>query len=143
VTTPTKIPTWLQQHLEQLGQWNDDSVFRRARTVLCRTCGAPVARGLDGDVCALAAVADLTPLNQLGELTMILTGRATYDLCWRNSRYEIDRRDQWAIQARPPGRPNHVVAEHQCGNPIPTEHVTPYPQAPTTRAVVGSDKPPY
>lgn len=112
----TTIPTWLRQHLEATGLWNTDGVSRTARPTSCRKCGAIVMRGLDDRVAGLVATADPTPITPLGEALAQLDGRWTYRLSWRAGHYELDDRDEWAIQARPAGTVE-VLAQHRCHSP--------------------------
>ena len=113
------IPAWLQTHLETTGAWNGDGVSRAARPARCRSCGRVVLRGLDADRAALPVSADPQPLNQLGEVLTLTTGRHTYDLEWRNGRYELNPRRAAHITNSPPNSSpdKSVVAEHQCGRP--------------------------
>jgi len=114
------IPAWLQPILEARGAWNGDGVSRRAHAITCR-CGQTVIRGLDADRAALPISADPQPLNQLGEVLTLTTGRHTYDLEWRNGRYELNPRRAAHIANSPPNSSpdTSVVAEHQCGRSAP------------------------
>lgn len=132
------MPDWLRRHLEASGHLSPDGVTRAARTTHCRRCGAVVMRGLDGDKAAFPATVDPEPLTALGEVLALLAGRGTYELRWVGHRYELDARDQWQIQGRPPAE-IHAVAEHACGSGLtaagyrpddPTPPPTEYPDDP-------------
>ncbi len=127
------IPTWLQPILEDLGRLDIDGVSRH-----CRTCGHVTIRGLDEDRAALAVTCDPHPLDGMGEVVALMTGRHTYRLVWRG-RYELDHRDQHRITGNPPGPGCHVVAEHRCHAPLlPT---IPTPTQPTPKEPARGDPP--
>lgn len=112
---------WLAQHLRDCGYANDDGIGRSARTGRCEQCRAEVVRGLDGDRCAMAAVADPHEIDALGEYLALRIGLITYSL--RNSYspkgkqiWVIDPRFQWEIAA---GDQRPVLAQHRCGLQIP------------------------
>lgn len=118
----TDMPAWLRQHLDDLGVTNSDGIGRTVRHRHCPTCHANVLTGLDADRCALPVTADPTPLDAVGELLAVTTGRATLDLTL--SPLRLDHRDRWRIRSR---RPAVVLAEHRCGQPLPAAS-TPPPQ---------------
>lgn len=89
---------------------------RAAHWTRCRRCAAVVLRGLDADRCALTAHTDPEPIDEIGELAAILTGRATYDRWQTNDRIELNRRNQSNIAGE---RRVDVVVEHVCGQRIP------------------------
>lgn len=124
------LAPWLLRHLETTGRANTDGISRTLTTGLCRTCQQPVVRGLDDDRCALPTTCDPQPVDELGELLALATGRGTYDLRRSAGRYQIDRRHQWRISGRRNDIP--VLAEHKCGAPLPTVEM-PIPE-PTTIA---------
>ncbi len=73
--------------------------------------------------------ADPTPLSRHGEIHAALTGRRIY-------RLDVDLRlwatDRWRITTDPlPG--DHLLAEHVCGQPIPSNWIAPEPPTPATR----------
>jgi hypothetical protein len=97
-----------------------DPISRSAKGYRCPKCHAFCMRGLDDEICAGLAVVDSRPLSAAGELWALLEGRATYDLAWRGSRYEIDFRYVDNVKGYPPGSRASVdvVCEHRCGKPI-------------------------
>lgn len=119
------IPAWLQRHLEATGQANPDGIARQVRTRACRRCGQTILAGLDADRGALAAEADPTPIDTLGEALALATGRATYDAVTAGGRLELDRRGQARVEAP---RKYPVLAEHRCGVPLPADHDPPTPR---------------
>lgn len=135
------IPGWLQQHLTDLGRWNADGVSRAVRARVCR-CGTRTLRALDDDICGLPVTVDPGPLDVLGEMQALISGRATYRLLHIANRWEIDRRTQFDIAAQPAGTVN-VLAAHQCGQPIAANG--PPTNNPRPRIAVRSDAscPPY
>lgn len=102
-------------------------------------------RGLDDERAAGTAVVDSRPLNAMGELIALLEGRATYDLAWRGSRYEIDFRYVENVKGNPPGsRPNvDVVCEHRCDQPI--TYIAPLRRggSPTWQAALSTEECPF
>ena len=98
-----------------------DGVHRAAKARTCRHCHQPTFTGLDNDMCAYTATVDPAPLSAAGEVLALMFGRRTYTFTWYPSRgrYEIDLRDQWSIESKPPGaNPNtDVVSEHVCDSP--------------------------
>ena len=116
----TRTWTQLRDHLIATGAMTPNGTTRRAQPRLCRTCNAHVITGLDADLTALAAIADPTPLDQLGELTAIATGRPTYTLERDGPRLVLNYRDAGRIAHRPPGGIRYdVVPAHVCGRPLP------------------------
>lgn len=114
----TRLPAWLQRHLETIGAANTDGVARKARATRCRRCGAPILAGLDADICGWPARVDPAPLTAQGEAAAILTGRTTYRLNGTHSHIEIDRREDFNIRGTPPSDECIVVAEHACGKQL-------------------------
>lgn len=124
------------------GVIDEDGTGRRARTMLCRRCGAPIFAGLDDDRTAFTARVDTNPLDVNGELVAVMTGRRTYRLSWRG-RYELDPRTAIEISAQPAGDVE-VLAEHRCGQPLPSARrgAQTARTAPRT-ASLAPDTPPY
>jgi hypothetical protein len=82
---------------------------RKAKPGTCRTCGAPVLVGLDGDALALTATVDPAPVDPAGELRAVAQGLGSYTL----TAGELDRRSPSALRRTPaPDRP--VVIDHTC-----------------------------
>lgn len=114
--------TWtrLRDHLIAIGAMTPDGTTRRAQPRLCRTCNAHVLTGLDADLAALSITADPTPLDQLGELTALASGRSTYTLEHDGPRLVLNYRDAGRIRHRPPGGIRYdVLPAHACGRPLP------------------------
>lgn len=127
------IPPWLQRQLEAKGRWNSDGISRGIHAGRCRTCTAPVVRGLDADVAGLPVTCDPQPVDSLGEAIALVGGRGTYTLALIAGRWQVSHRDQWRIAAR---RADHVLASHQCDSP-PLPPGPPLPEPPATRATTG------
>lgn len=115
--------TWavLRDRLIAAGDMTPNGTTRRAQPRLCRTCNAHVITGLDAETCALAVIADPTPLDQIGELLAIAAGRATYTLEPDGPRLVLNYRDPGRIRHRPPdGFRYDVLPAHVCGSvPLP------------------------
>lgn len=120
------IPRWLQDHLEATGRANTDGIGRAINTRTCPGCGQATVTGLDADVAALPARCDPHPVDQVGELIALATGRRTYDLTPTSGRLELYHRECWHIAAR---RRYPVLAQHACGQPLPAgDDITPRPR---------------
>lgn len=126
------MPDWLRTQLEVAGRLDTDGVARKARSGRCRDCGAEILTGLDSDRCALTATVDPWPVDAYGELSALLTGRATYSLFG----LELVWRDASAVRTRP----CPVLVEHRCGNAIPH---SPLADISPRLAAISSDIPPY
>jgi hypothetical protein len=110
----------LRDHLVATGAMTPNGTTRRAQPRLCRTCNAHVITGLDADLAAIAVTADPTPLDQLGELTALVTARSTYTLEHDGPRLVLNYRDPGRIRQRPPGGLRYdVLPAHACGRPLP------------------------
>lgn len=117
MSTPWHV---IAEHLEATGA-TIGGVGRRARARICKSCRAEIITGLDGELCALEAIVDPTPLDGLGEVLAQLQGRRTYDLTPDAGRYVLGYRTDWRISHRPArsGRFD-VMPEHRCGlAPLP------------------------
>jgi hypothetical protein len=137
----------IESSLRARGLWNEDGISRRARARFCRKCRAPIMVGLDSDVMGTAAVCDPAPINVLGEVQALMTGRATYALRWLGGRWEIDHRDSFQIKGSPAGsNPRYeVLAEHRCHAPINAANMrAPYLERPgDKKAESDDDNPPF
>src|SRR5690606_41797950 len=71
----TRLPAWLQRHIETIGAANTDRVARKARATRCRRCGPPILAGPDADICGWPARVDPAPLTAPRQAAAILTGR--------------------------------------------------------------------
>jgi hypothetical protein len=97
--------------------WTPERLSTRARLEPCPKCHALVIRALDGPVAAIDVRCDPTPLDLIGELSIRLQGRATYDLIGRTDRKELAYRDEWRIKKREwPVLPKHI-----CPGPVSTK----------------------
>lgn len=134
------IPAWLQRHLEQTDRWDADGIRRAASNSRCRDCRAPILTGLDADRVALVARCDPQPVSPIGEVIALATGRPTYNLSYTAGRLQIDHRDQWRIASRHRDR-GHVLAEHRCHSPLPTDTDQTEQPTPTLAAFVTDDGP--
>lgn len=92
---------------------------RAARNIDCPKCGAPVLRGDDGDMCALTVTVDVEPIDRVGEMLAVLSGRSTYELTRQTGKtarpgaFELWWRYEEQIHAeRDPAGTLHV--EHRC-----------------------------
>lgn len=111
--------TRLRDHLIAAGAMTPDGTTRRAQPRRCRTCNAHVITGLDADRCALAVIADPTPLDAAGELLALVQGRRTFTLNHDSGRMVLNYRDDGRIRHRPPGGDYDVLPAHVCGQPLP------------------------
>ena len=97
------------------------SYGRAATAVRCRDCGAPVASGLDADVCAFEARVDPVSLTPRGEMQAALSGRLTYRARrTAGGGIVLYRRTPESITSRPACMPGilgrfDVWPEHRCG----------------------------
>lgn len=126
------MPDWLRTQLEVAGRLDTDGVARKAKSTHCKACGSCVLTGLDSDRCALVATVDPWPVDAYGELSALLTGRATYSLFG----LELVWRDASAVRTRP----CPVLVEHRCGAPIPATNA---PAGIPPRLAAISDIPPF
>ena len=111
------MPEWLLRKLDSEGHIDlAAGATRRARPARCDKCQAGVIRGLDGDMCALAADADPEPLSPEGEALAMLARIPTYRLWQIGGRFELTRRDPATKTGHPPGTDYacDVLAAHQC-----------------------------
>lgn len=87
---------------------------RNAKVQPCRRCRHLVLAGLDEDLCAFTAHADLEPITD--ELAALLDGRTTYTLetvhTKSGDRVRLQRRDRWMIAGNAPAT---IVQDHRCG----------------------------
>lgn len=124
------MPDWLKRQLVATGVLTESGLGRKAQLRRHRPCGLPIMLGLDADLCAFEVRCDLGQLDTRGEVMALLEGRRTYEL---NVRGELNRRDHWAIRARPPSRVT-VLAEHRCDAPIPAAWCVPAPKPAARRS---------
>jgi hypothetical protein len=102
---PTSVvPAWLARR--------QGDAHRAAALRLCPACQTPTLVGLDADIAAFAARADVLPIDELGETVALLSGRPTYDLVTNGGRKELARREEWNIGG---DRRYPVLAAHKCG----------------------------
>lgn len=96
-------------------------IGRRAQARGCNRCRGRIITGWDGDVCALIAEVDPTPLSTLGEALAQLQGRRTYTLASEGGRLVLNDRTPGRIGHRPAGTGHFdVMPEHRCGAaPLP------------------------
>lgn len=94
----------------------------------CRSCAAPVLRGLDADVAGITVEVDPSPVDNLGEAVAVLTGRRTFSLrVARSDRgqvlgRQIEQRSAATIRGSVLRFPVH--AEHRCdAAPLPVAEV--------------------
>lgn len=118
--TATKMPDWLRDQITIKTGAAPGS--RNATAVVCPRCGAHVLRGHSDDLCAFTVTVDPQPLDTLGELLALASGRGTYALRRHLRHYRLHRRDRWQIRGQPPGSTSgpfrfDTVAEHRCGSP--------------------------
>lgn len=127
------MPDWLVRHLEATGRRTRDGLTRKARARYCRTCGHLTVAGLAGDIAAVTAHCDLTPLSPLGEALAVIADRYTCSLRRAGAGLELDLRDSFHM-ATPAGTgPYDVLAQHVCGAP-------PLPSLPTNLALASPSK---
>lgn len=120
-----------------------EGTSRKARLGVCRKCSALLIVGLDDHVAALTARADHVRVSTLGEVLALAQGRETYDLVWRGTRFELDRRDRWRIGGRPADS-HPVVASHRCGDDLPALALRPgRPLARASPRIPTPDLPPF
>src|SRR5882762_1023914 len=100
---------WLEQHLKDIGAFNEDRVSRRLRPTTCQDCHANVLTALDDDKCGLVRRFEPRALSARGEAAYVLVGQPTYQV-------SIDGRpnERGAIAIKR-GDNAAVVGEHLCG----------------------------
>jgi hypothetical protein len=109
------------------------SMARVARADNCRKCGVYIAYGLDDDVCAFEAFADVEPVTSLGEAQATLLGLRTYELRRTRDGFQIDHRHWAHIAGRPAdATPLDVLAEHRCGQQLDRAEPNIRPRTTTT-----------
>jgi hypothetical protein len=136
----TALPTWLLEHLNDIGALNADGVSRRARHTACHTCGHRVLRGLDFEPCGAMVECDAHEIDTNGELLALALGLRTYTLTRAATStgkpgWNLDPRNQWAIAA---GQRTPLVAQHRCGIAIPA---TAHPRLPARVRTAQTDEP--
>lgn len=126
-------PTAVQLAIEATGAVTPERISRAVSRHICRHCQSPTLRALDGDVLAFDVTVNPDPIDELGELLAIATGRRTYDAITTTGRMELEPRRPAHI----PNRRHPVLAEHRCHEPLPT--------ARTRRDETGgvTDEPPF
>ena len=103
-----------------------DARQRRAHLDTCKGCGSAILVGYDGDVCALLARVDATPVGPADELLAHANGRPSYSARPAERGVELNPRDRWSIRGQPRGTnswPTHLqhdCAEHPQPTPPPT-----------------------
>jgi hypothetical protein len=106
--------------------------MRNSTTHQCRTCGAHIRSGLDGNACAVVVHVDDELVDYRGELLAALSGRKTYSLeagaLYRRFNYHL----------RTPAA--KTVIEHKCWEPCPVDWLAPPP--PRKRQPIAT-KPPF
>ena len=94
----------------------------------CRQCGASTRVGLDAEVAAFRAVVEIHPVDKMGELTALLSGRATYAFVMRGKKWVLRYRNAGAITSKPADQVM-VLVEHRCGvllgRPLPPPALAP------------------
>lgn len=123
---------------------------RGIRAIHCPRCRAPIVTGTDADYCAEVIQADTTPLSAAGEMIALLGGRTTYTIekpltgCAR-----LFRRNPPRIARQKPGAPDKpwrkydVLAQHECGKPIPETLTIKTMLAPTTQEIDPNEPAPF
>lgn len=96
-------------------------------------CQEIVAAALDHWVCAITVHLDPWPLTPLGEVEALREGRRTYQM----RSWGVVHRTAYRIAGKPPSLKVTVLAEHRCGQPIPStwRHQAP-PKKPTNNQEV-------
>lgn len=113
------VSAWLIETLTMRGQLTETGLGRRAQVRRCLRCKASILTGLDDDRCALEAAVDPTPINSLGEVAVLMSGRMTWALHRQQGRWALDRREADQITTAPAGtgKREDVLPEHRCGSP--------------------------
>ena len=107
-----------------------DNNRRKAIPTQCR-CGVWVLDGLDDDVCAFSARAELSPLTTAGTYAAHYLGRRRV--------YQLILGKLWRrTHIGPTDAP--VLAQHVCGQPLPDSWLADLPPPLTVHL---PDKPPY
>lgn len=137
-----QLPTWLQQHLENIGAANTDGVSRGARLTRCADCSRRVLTGLDYEPCGGVVVCDPHEIDTNGELVALALGLRTYTLTRATTgsgkaAWNLDPRTQWSIAA---GQRTPLVAQHRCGVAVPA---TAHPRIPPTARRATTDQPDF
>jgi hypothetical protein len=120
----TALPTWLRQHLVDVGKLDTDGISRRVKARTCRHCHTPILTGLDASLAAMPARTQPHPVSPLGEALALAAGAPTYDLIPAAHRYELEYRDDGRIAA---ARRWPVVAAHRCWVQWPEDPHPPMP----------------
>lgn len=117
---------------------------RAARNGTCKKCRAVVLIGWSDDVLAFMSYVDPIPLGPVGEFLARANGRRTYALRLHGRGVRLYERDRWQIAGSPAGTRAlwrfDVVADHACGQPLPTIPTTLTPPAPQG---VDDEHPPF
>lgn len=92
-------------------------------------CGELIMAALDHWACAITVHLDPWPLSPVGEVEALRAGRRTYQM----REWGVRHRNAYRITGNPPGPRTTVLAEHRCGEPIPsTWRQEAPPRKPTT-----------
>jgi len=94
----------------------ESGATRKVRPRRCNLCNAVILLALDGDICALEARVDPTPLTELGEALALLEGGRTYNLRREGPRFVLDPRDSHQITWAPATSRTRmdVLRAHRC-----------------------------
>jgi hypothetical protein len=116
----------------------------RAMRIDCPGCGRTVVRGLLPMPTPWPVDVDSRALSRESEVLALLANRRTYNLAWRQDRYELTARTSWDFSLKVLPAKSDIVATHICGQPGEwpgTRSVLPPLKVFTT--VISGDDPPY
>lgn len=109
--SPGRTPRWLAEKIKD--------AQRLARPEPCPRCRADTLAGLDGDLCAVPARVDPTPLSGLEQAVTYLSHGGVYALIPARGGREIHRLDDFHL----PEKRYDAVTDHQCRD-LPPEQET-------------------
>ena len=128
------MPEHLLRLLKDKGVITERGTSRVSRMRRCRRCRTLTLAGLDGNVLAMDADADLPPLTRRGDLLALVAGRVTYEL---GADGRLHYRSPRHVVHGPPTPSSSVHAAHRCGVPPPAEWLAPPPPPARQRQEIG------
>lgn len=119
------LPPRIRQQLLDSGAIGTDRLSRKARPRRCGKCGRLTIAGM---IDAFPAHCDPFPLNQLGELNVLIAGHLTFRLFQvAGSNYELAFRWAESVRGSPAGTAASfdVLGAHRCAVAVPLEWTAP------------------
>jgi hypothetical protein len=142
------LPRYVKAKLEAAGaadfSGKGPPAIARAMRIDCPGCGRTVVRGLLPMPTPWPVDVDSRALSRESEVLALLANRRTYNLCWRQDRYELAARTEWDLHLSVPPPRQDIVAAHICGQPGEWPGTrTALPPLKVINTVISETDPPY